>query len=281
MRPILVERIAPRLSLCLLLSIGLAAMLPRSAEAQVLKKLKDKAKETLLERAVMSSEELLATALRCVHDDSECIEKARAENKPVVLTDTAGTVLTNEEGKPITDPAELKGATAAATRDAGAQEIAGARDLPRPPLSDPDGPAGLERVLQEVEHLPQPLQDEILTIYREFSGAPAYHNLADPACLAVAYRDLRLGQPDPDRFIVSNAIWDFLQAYGPHPPCLDRERILEFYRVQVPRFDATVDLECAASFAANAYLETPRLDINHASKYVVPGITACRTGDLT
>lgn len=88
----------------LLVGLFYAAALPQPAQAQFWEKLKEKAEEA--EEAAQQIEELV-DAVRCVISDKECIKEAKAEGKPVVLTDKQGKVLTNEKGEPITDPAQL------------------------------------------------------------------------------------------------------------------------------------------------------------------------------
>ncbi len=48
-------------------------------------------------------------AVRCAFNNAKCIEKAKKKGKPVVLTDENGQVMTDDQGNPITDPAELGG----------------------------------------------------------------------------------------------------------------------------------------------------------------------------
>ena len=107
MRVAALRRTASGILLFSILGVGPTVVFTPPAEAQQLKGLKDRAKEVVRAGAALTTEQLLAHALRCVYDDPECIENAKAANKPVVLTDDEGTVLTNEDGEPITDPAQL------------------------------------------------------------------------------------------------------------------------------------------------------------------------------
>lgn len=47
-------------------------------------------------------------AIECAFDDPGCIDKAKADGKPVVMTDKSGKVMTGADGQPITDPAEAR-----------------------------------------------------------------------------------------------------------------------------------------------------------------------------
>jgi len=66
---------------------------------------------TRIRRAVTSEAESAAeraarNATRCVLGDTRCVENAKREGKPVVMTDARGTVITDEKGQPISDPDE-------------------------------------------------------------------------------------------------------------------------------------------------------------------------------
>jgi len=81
-----------------LISLGLVA----PAEAQI---------GTRIRRAVTSEVESAAeraarNATRCVLGDTRCVENAKREGKPVVMTDARGAVITDEKGQPISDPDE-------------------------------------------------------------------------------------------------------------------------------------------------------------------------------
>lgn len=72
--------------------LGFAGALP--VEAQVWKKLK-KAKQ----QASQVLEEIDG-AIRCGLDDKDCLEKARSEGRPAVLTDEKGNVIRDKDGEP-------------------------------------------------------------------------------------------------------------------------------------------------------------------------------------
>ncbi|HPF60693.1 MAG TPA: OmpA family protein [Gemmatimonadales bacterium] len=89
--------------LCLLL----AALVPASASAQigrVIRRAQDKV-ENKIERKVDAA---IDQAIECAFDDPGCIERAKADGKPVVMTDKSGKVMTNADGEPITDPNEAR-----------------------------------------------------------------------------------------------------------------------------------------------------------------------------
>jgi hypothetical protein len=92
-----------RLFVLVVLSAAATAAFSSSADAQVLERLKAKARQEAVRRA----EELLRNANRCVANDAPCVAAAKAAGKEVVLTDTTGKVLTDAEGNPVTDPKQL------------------------------------------------------------------------------------------------------------------------------------------------------------------------------
>lgn len=77
--------------------------LPRQADAQLLKKLKDAAQDAVEDEAANQTERLLREAIRCAVDDPACAEQAEEGDKPVIYTDQNGEVITDDEGNPITD----------------------------------------------------------------------------------------------------------------------------------------------------------------------------------
>jgi outer membrane protein OmpA-like peptidoglycan-associated protein len=98
-------------TLCLVLLAGLA-FAPPSAEAQVWKRVKEAAKNTVEREAEEKTEALVEGALEgfenavvCAVTDEACIERAQNEGKTVVMTDAGGEVIRDESGAPVTDPA--------------------------------------------------------------------------------------------------------------------------------------------------------------------------------
>jgi outer membrane protein OmpA-like peptidoglycan-associated protein len=97
----------PRISVALIAAV-IAALIPVQADAQIVKRLRRAATNAVESEAARRVDRLMRDAVRCVFDDSACIEKSKQEGKPVVLTDDGGEVLTDADGNPITDPAEVE-----------------------------------------------------------------------------------------------------------------------------------------------------------------------------
>ena len=88
----------------LLLAVGLCTVVPRSAEAQVLKKLKDTAAQAAEEETMNQVDQLVREGVACAFDDLECIRSAEAVGKEVVLVDEDGEPIVDESGDPVSDP---------------------------------------------------------------------------------------------------------------------------------------------------------------------------------
>lgn len=101
-----------------ILAFGFAVMAalagPGAADAQLLKKIKDRAKNAAEDEAARQVAGRVQRGVRCVFDDFDCIEGAESSGEDVVLTDDSGNVIADDDGAPITDPDEA--ATKAATR---------------------------------------------------------------------------------------------------------------------------------------------------------------------
>lgn len=86
------------------LFLALITAFTAPAEAQLLKKVKNKAQkkaESVVEKQVDKGLDAAAGAVECVIDDRECIDKAESEGKPVVLRDATGAVVsTPDDVKP-------------------------------------------------------------------------------------------------------------------------------------------------------------------------------------
>jgi outer membrane protein OmpA-like peptidoglycan-associated protein len=79
-----------------------------TTDAQVINRLKRAAAGAAEAEVTRQVERMMQNAVRCVFDDLECIEKAKSEGEDVVLTGDDGQVLMDDDGKPITDPSDVK-----------------------------------------------------------------------------------------------------------------------------------------------------------------------------
>lgn len=98
-------RFRPFKSVATLLAIGLF-VLPSSAEAQFLDRLKRTAENAVESEAANQVDRLIRNAVRCLIDDPVCVEQAEASGEDVIFVDDDGKVISDEEGAPITDREE-------------------------------------------------------------------------------------------------------------------------------------------------------------------------------
>jgi OmpA-OmpF porin, OOP family len=96
------------LPLALLLATSVTLLAPFSTEGQVPNRLRRSVQNALESETARQLDRLLRNAVRCVFDDSACVERAKQEGKDVVLTNDAGEILMDADGKPITDPATVQ-----------------------------------------------------------------------------------------------------------------------------------------------------------------------------
>lgn len=68
--------------------------------------LPDRIRRAVTQEVESAAERAARNATRCVLGDSRCVENARREGKPVVMTTASGEVITDEHGQPVSDPAE-------------------------------------------------------------------------------------------------------------------------------------------------------------------------------
>jgi len=71
----------------------------------------DDAVDRAVEGTADATEDAVANAVRCVVGDDQCVQEARDDGKPVVMTEEDGTVIRDENGDPVTDPAAAKAQT--------------------------------------------------------------------------------------------------------------------------------------------------------------------------
>ncbi len=116
-------------------AVALVAAPVGTADAQILKKIREKAAETVGADAARRAEALLAVAIRCVFDDAKCVERAKAQDKPVVLTDEDGNVITDGKGAPVTDPGQVPPEVQRTAQDT-KTTAAPASELALPPVED-------------------------------------------------------------------------------------------------------------------------------------------------
>lgn len=90
------------------LALIAATAWPVHAEAQFPDKIKE-AVESEAERQVLDkAQREIANLFRCVWNDLDCIRGAEEDGEELALTDEEGNVLRDEEGRPVSDPAEAR-----------------------------------------------------------------------------------------------------------------------------------------------------------------------------
>jgi outer membrane protein OmpA-like peptidoglycan-associated protein len=96
------------------LLVALMLALPTSADAQF-GKITKAAKKGAEDEAAKQVEKAAADAVACAFNDLACIEKAEDDGEQVVLLDSEGRVITDEDGYPITDPEKAAAAAGEGT----------------------------------------------------------------------------------------------------------------------------------------------------------------------
>lgn len=90
--------------------VAICAMLPITvtpASGQIVRRLAESAKRSAENELDRQVEELVANAVRCVFNDVTCIERSRQDGQDVVLTDSEGNVLYDDDGRPYQHPNDL------------------------------------------------------------------------------------------------------------------------------------------------------------------------------
>lgn len=87
-----------------LVAVLLCVAAPRSAEAQVLKKLKDTAAQAAEDETMNQVDRLVRDGVACAFNDLDCIRSAEAEGQTVVLVDEEGQPIVDESGDLVSDP---------------------------------------------------------------------------------------------------------------------------------------------------------------------------------
>jgi hypothetical protein len=61
-----------------------------------------------VKKAERDVSDMLEGAVRCALGDDACVEEAKREGKPVVITDDGGNVVTDENGTPVSDQEQAR-----------------------------------------------------------------------------------------------------------------------------------------------------------------------------
>ncbi len=100
-----------------ILSVGMVLTTPRSADAQLLDRIRDAAEHEAEAETERQVRKAVRSGIRCVVGDRECLDRARREGRDVVLVD--------EQGNPVeATPADGAPAAAAPATDAAAWSLA-------------------------------------------------------------------------------------------------------------------------------------------------------------
>jgi outer membrane protein OmpA-like peptidoglycan-associated protein len=81
-----------------------ALLVPAPATAQIWKKVKKTVERAAETESLDQIDRLVRGKVKCAFDDAECVRKAKAGGKEVVLTDDEGEVLVDDAGAPVSDP---------------------------------------------------------------------------------------------------------------------------------------------------------------------------------
>ena len=85
---------------------GVTLAIPAPASGQLWKRVRDRAKRAAENETLNQVEDLVRGKVRCVFTDEECIRRAQEDGEEVVLTDSNGEFVLDDEGMPVSDPEE-------------------------------------------------------------------------------------------------------------------------------------------------------------------------------
>jgi len=97
--------VRPLITVLALAACGAGPLLP-AAEAQVIRGLGRTVRNAAESELRREIDELVRNGVRCVFDDLDCIRRAKESGRTPVMTDDQGNLLTGEDGRPLTDPAQ-------------------------------------------------------------------------------------------------------------------------------------------------------------------------------
>jgi len=86
----------------LLSALAVLVVVPTTVSAQIGKVIK-RAQDRVERKVDQNANQAVRGAVDCALGDKKCVEDAKKEGKPVVITDAQGTVITDADGNPITD----------------------------------------------------------------------------------------------------------------------------------------------------------------------------------
>jgi outer membrane protein OmpA-like peptidoglycan-associated protein len=84
---------------CLLMALSAGTFTPAAAQP-------GRIGRAVVREVKRTAEELAVGATRCALGNTRCVEDAKKAGKPVVITDANDQIITDENGRPISDPAE-------------------------------------------------------------------------------------------------------------------------------------------------------------------------------
>jgi len=87
-------------------ALVLVCVIPRQADAQVLKRLKNAAAQAAEDETTNQVDRMVRDGVSCVFNDLTCIKSAEENGENVYLVDYDGEVITDEDGSLVTDPAD-------------------------------------------------------------------------------------------------------------------------------------------------------------------------------
>lgn len=86
-----------------LATVALVLATPQVAHGQIIKRLKDTAKQAAEGEALVQVDQMVRGKIQCVFNNVQCIKGAEESGQDYVLTDDSGEVLYDDEGQPVSD----------------------------------------------------------------------------------------------------------------------------------------------------------------------------------
>jgi OOP family OmpA-OmpF porin len=97
-------RLPPTLAATVAVALISLPASPTAVQAQVLKKLKDTAAQAAEDETMNQVDRMVRSGVACAFNDLECIQSAEENGQTVVLIDTEGKPIVDEDGQPVSDP---------------------------------------------------------------------------------------------------------------------------------------------------------------------------------
>jgi len=122
-----------------LVAIALVIATPQPAHGQILKKLKERAKEAAESETLNQVDLMVRDKVQCVFNDLGCIQGAESSGEEFVLTNPEGEVLIDDQGMPVSDPDQANQMMGGGAPAGGPPDLSTMDTGSQPGLAEADG----------------------------------------------------------------------------------------------------------------------------------------------